>query len=468
MASIAIRAAAARSAYYQVRGTRAPPPRTPSSSPLPDSPTQQEASPASERSARRAYTTTSGDQVMGNSTSASPGENMPPRRLLVIPAVNSSIAQGIIPSALQKGYQVLGLTGSPTSAMRTYGNHVPNLRFAAINHADYQDPDAVSDVVAKSLGIETFDEVAVVNVLGGTNSAAGAPDSSEMLYERNVRQPAGVVSGILAGVKDRAGAASVAHISSIAASISDPSSCGYARVRLEGERTIAERSSDHPFVKSVTQLRVGLVQPRMKFDRKTGQYVLDSGHKHSAETWSKSRMIFVAGEDKNPVHQPVGLDCVANAVVAATKRDFGDYNHVVDCVSKQTMTQREYLSYFSKHRQILCVHLPPDLLYSTTQIASEGRMQPYAINIIKALEENPNLLDGEDLEKLLGKPALTLDEIYGDFRDQHFIHKGPELHRYALEFAKSGVRNPGLVLELLKTAGTARGWGLSVIEKTKE
>ncbi|MCB1067954.1 MAG: hypothetical protein KDK56_07185, partial [Simkania sp.] len=82
------------------------------------------------------------------------------------------------------------------------------------------------------------------------------------------------------------------------------------------------------------------------------------------------------------------------------------------------------------------------------------------------LEQNPQLLDGEDFERLLGSEAETLDDIYSHFHEQTFTHEGPRLGRYIFQFLKSSFKNPSDALEFTKTVMFSSGWKLSVVDRT--
>lgn len=388
------------------------------------------------------------------------------KEAVVIPAANSKVTQGIIPMALKLGKDIIALTGSVSKSQQIYRKyaHDPRFQIVGIKHEDYADPHFVEAVIKTATHGKTYDHVGVINTLGGTRSSVGTPDQEEVLVYKNITQPVGFINGTLEGLEGRVGEIGVVNISSIAASISDRGRCTYARVRGEGEEAVTN-TVEGSRVRTLTQLRVGLVQPRMYFDEETGKFVLDSGHNHSAEHWRDYPFITVGGKDDQPLQQPVGLDCVAKGALAAASRDFGPDHWVVNGVSKQKMTQREYLTYFTKDKRVLCVHVPLEVLHAMTKIVADGRLQPYAIFILEALEKNPELLDTEDFELLLGSSAETLDDMYSEHRTTTFSHSGPQLLRYITQFLKTSFKNPRDAAEFAKTVMFARGWGLSVVDR---
>ncbi|MCP5489741.1 MAG: hypothetical protein H7A42_01325 [Chlamydiales bacterium] len=389
------------------------------------------------------------------------------KEVVVIPAANSSISQVIIPKALEKGMEVVALTGNVENTKKVYQQHFnnPQLQFVPIRHQDYADANEVARIVREATHGKTYDRVRVISTLGGTTSACGSPDTEKQLREKNIAQPIGFLNGVIDGVRNLAGGIGVAHLSSIAASISNPKRCTYAKVRREAEDAIA-LTLDSGKIETMTQLRVGLVQPKIFQDHVSGQYVLNSGHNHSAENWRDYPVVMVGGSDELPLQQPVCTECVAKGALNATARDFGPDYWVVNGVSRQKMTQREYLTYFTKDMKVACIHVPLEVLHAMTRLASDGRLQPYAIAILEALEQNPQLLDGEDFERLLGSDAETLDDIYSPFHEQTFTHEGPRLGRYIFQFLKSSFKNPSDALEFTKTVMFSSGWKLSVVDRT--
>jgi len=390
------------------------------------------------------------------------------KEVVVIPAANSSISQVIIPKALEKGMKVIALTGNVEKTKKVYQRHYSNaqLQFVPIKHQDYADANEVARVVKTATQGNTYDRVRVISTLGGTTSICGSPDTEKQLRVKNIDQPIGFLNGVLKATENRAGQVGVTHLSSIAASLSNPERCTYARVRREAEDEIAS-ALDSGQIKVMTQLRVGLVQPKMFQDEVSGQLVLNSGHNHSAENWRGYPVITVGGNDELPLQQPVCTECVAKGALNAAARDFGPDYWVVNGVSRQKMTQREYLTYFTKDMKVGCVHVPLEVLHAMTRLASDGRLQPYAISILEALEQNPQLLDGEDFERLLGSSAETLDDIYSHFHEQTFTHEGPRLGRYVFQFLKSSFKNPSDALEFAKAVMFSSGWKFSVVDRTE-
>lgn len=384
------------------------------------------------------------------------------KKVLVIPAANSKISQGTISEALKNGYHIIALTSDKQKSMKIYKNTLQDTRFQVVEIGcqDYSNFDSIKQCVKEALQGKLFDQVAVVNTLGGTKSTVGAPDKENTLKVKNIDMPLGFIQGTLQATKDSAGTQSVVHISSIAASISS-SVCTYAKIRRTAETRITD-SVQGSQVNKVTHLRVGLVQSDIEIGKDRTPY-LNSGHNHSSENWRGYPLVAVGGHDDVAVHSPVNLKDVAEGALAAAHRDFGPDHWIVDGVSKQLMTQRDYLTYFTKNKNVLCVHMPLEVLHKMTQIVADGRLQPYAIHIIEALQNNPQILDSEAFETLLGRPAKTLCDMYSNIEE--FQSEGPELLTYIKELLREARANPSQLVDLAKTAIAADAWKLSLIKK---
>ncbi|MBY0529514.1 MAG: hypothetical protein K2P51_04915 [Rhabdochlamydiaceae bacterium] len=380
---------------------------------------------------------------------------------LVIPAANSVLAKKIIPTALRQGISVFAFTGEPRKSLETFGMH-PNLSIIPTAHQAYTDSQTIKKQMRIAFKDKQFSTLGIVNTLGGTTSALGRPDSPKELFEKNVKAPRGFTSGVIEAASDHAEAFHVVNLSSIAASISDPKKCNYAHYRLAGEDEISDVASKKA---KVTHLRLGLVQATPIFDPKTNKWVVDSGHNHSAENWAGKKIVFVAGEDKNPVYQPTSIGCITKGILRSAFRTTGPDVRVIDAVSRHLMTQREYLTLFTKGK-ILCVHVPLEILQHVAQLSTDGRLQPYALQIISALEKEPKVLDSSEFEKLIGEPALTMDALYAPVKDSSFIRPGIQLARYTHQLLKESVSKPKKSAQLLKALAESKGWQFSVIERS--
>jgi hypothetical protein len=379
---------------------------------------------------------------------------------LVIPAANSVLAQSVIPAALKRGSSVFAITGEPRKSLDTYGKH-PNLVIVPTDHQAYKEPKAIENQMRHAFGRKKFLSIGIINALGGTTSALGRPDSPQELFEKNVEAPRGFVSGVLDAASDHTETCNIVNLSSIAASISDPDRCDYTHCRILGEREISGIGVGKG---KVTHMRLGLVQADPIYDAQAGKWLVNSGHNHSAENWARKKMVFVAGEDKNPVYQPTSISCIAKGALRAAFRTKGPDVMVIDAVSRHLMTQREYLTLFTKGK-VLCVHVPLEVLHHVTQLSKDGRLQPYALQIITALEKNPKVLDSSAFESLLEEPPLSMDTLYAPIKDNHFIHPGIKLTRYARKLIKESISDPEKSIDLLKAIAISKGWKFSVIER---
>lgn len=101
-----------------------------------------------------------------------------------------------------------------------------------------------------------------------------------------------------------------------------------------------------------------------------------------------------------------------------------------------------------------------------TKLVADGRLQPYSIHFLEAVENGSKLLDPADFEKLLGSPAETLDTIYSDHKTEPFAHDTPHVMRYMRQLIKACIFQPVEGAKLVSSS-FSKGWGLSVIDKTQ-
>lgn len=383
-------------------------------------------------------------------------------KLLIVPGANGVIAKKIIPTAIEKGFDVLGLSGNKEKASAIYGSH-PKLKLLQLKHEEYNDSERIAHIIRSSREQKTYDLLGIGNTLGGTNSTLGKPDSKKTLEQLNIHTPGSFIAGALEAAKDFAGKKTVVNLSSIAATISNLERCTYAQVRLAGEKKISEISFDKG-AHLVTNIRIGIVLN--PFEKKVGSdvVVLDNGHNHSPENWKGKRLITVVGSGKQS-QQPVTSDCVAEGVVNAAKRNYGPENWTVNGVSRDVISQQGVLTYFTQGKTIVCIHIPYEVGYAMTKLASTGRLQPYAVAILENLDKNTGtLMDPTDFEKLLERPAKRMDDLYQKAEIKEFEAKGIDLIPYIIQFLKSGILDTQGLKEFFKAVAFSKGWKISFIQ----
>ena len=139
----------------------------------------------------------------------------------------------------------------------------------------------------------------------------------------------------------------------------------------------------------------------------------DTTHDYAVERLARLPIIPVL-ESGQQIMQPVAEDCLYTALINALIAD-KIIREVVNAVGSDALTQKESFDYFAPQEKSNFIHVPADFAEIVARHFPKGRIAPYAIEIFRSLDTNPekNLpICGERFTELLGKKPIGLRELY--------------------------------------------------------
>jgi nucleoside-diphosphate-sugar epimerase len=235
----------------------------------------------------------------------------------------------------------------------------------------------------------------------------------------------------------------IANISSIAAyyfgqhpnpeAINNDKAVEYCKARADGDEAVLNSKVDS------TTVRPGIILSSAENGH------IDLGHKYSPSEMTPFHAVVTNGKQlQQPVHEDDLVEAMFNGLNKPGSR-------IVHAVGPDVLTQAEMTEFFAKlsGSKFRPIHLPYELVKWVAEHFPEGRLAPYAIEMLKQLEEqNLPAISGEAFKELLGKEPRGLADIFPP--DEIYTLAKSPFKEHTLRVIQGMLKNPKLMYEFSK------------------
>lgn len=357
---------------------------------------------------------------LGSTTTTTPTTTVAQRALstssqsptLVVLGGTGHIGRTVIAEGLARGCTVIATsrngapTGTPTGA---------NLTWVATGDKGVTSPRYWREFATRE--IPESSQVLVVNAIGGAH-----PSPGKTLRDLNFYPAVAAFEGISDGMRPKGSDLRLVQFSSSAAGLLQDE---YGRVKQEGDAAVLQIGANCG-AKATTIYRIGYVM-----ESATGCdriFKIDNHHAYAPEQVAELPVQPVIGDGNQPL-QPVAMSDVMDGLFATVNHD----GHVIlHAVGPETISQEEFLKKFTdlKGKPFRPIYIPIEAAKKMSRHIPKGHFAPYAVEY---LEKGGHVLCHKPFEKRVGRPLLTVNEMYQVKPGQELVYSRPPVFEHVRE-----------------------------------